>query len=355
MIIMKSPILLVALFVFSAWTAGCDEKAANEHGLMGSEPSSTGSDAAFLPDEYQDIGAPISAADMRVDGTDSLPADAAEMQDSLLPEEYCETTVDMFCEFYLRCDRMAAESMDDCREVFLETCNERYEPIYTALVEAGRLSLSRAGTASCRAHLRSVECDRQVFDLDDGCKDMWVGSGGEGAPCSIGIESFVCGPALSCEIGSNLCGECRTSAFLGKRCAGNADCIGDYVCIDGRCTPRGRPGDACEESRQCAVGTRCEDSVCRSFIRARLGEPCDQIRRCPYRSVCSGGVCVKTSALGESCTPNVGCMSGFCDEVCRPLKSIGTPCESAMECRHGRCTEGECGPTISACLTPSSD
>ena len=247
---------------------------------------------------------------------------------------------------------MAVDSMDECREVFLETCNERYEPIYVALVDAGLLSLSSEGTESCKEHLRSVECDRQVFDLDEGCSQMWIGAGGEGAPCSVGIESFVCGPALSCEIGPSLCGECRTSAFLGKRCVNDPDCIGDYICIDGECAPRGRPGDDCEESSQCAVGTRCDENVCRSFIRARVGEPCDQIRRCPYRSVCSGGVCVKTHALGEPCTPNVGCMSGFCDEVCQPLKPIGAPCQFAMECRHARCTDGRCGPSVSECLTP---
>ncbi len=351
MISLKWPSCLIALLIFATWATGCDDQPSNDLGMTSPEAPLTDSETDSSPGDALDMSSQ-STADMRVELTDASNVDATEEQDTLPAEEYCERTVDMFCQFYLRCDRMAVESIEECREVFLETCNERYEPIYMALVEAGRLSLSSEGTESCRAHLDAVECHRQVFDLDDGCSQMWVGTGGEGAPCSVGIESFVCGPALSCAISPDLCGECRTSAFTGKRCVDNPDCIGDYVCIEGRCAPRGRPGDDCEESSQCAVGTRCEEGVCRSFTRAMVGEPCDQIRRCPYRSVCSGGVCVKTSALGEPCTPNIGCMSGFCDEVCRPLKAIGEPCEFAMECRHARCTEGQCGPKISACLTP---
>ena len=50
---------------------------------------------------------------------------------------YCERLVGPFCDFYLRCGRMAASTAAECREVFLETCNLRYEPQYGALVAAG--------------------------------------------------------------------------------------------------------------------------------------------------------------------------------------------------------------------------
>ena len=52
--------------------------------------------------------------------------------------DYCESIVDFFCPFYLRCGRIAESDLASCRQTFLETCNAVYEPRYVALEAAER-------------------------------------------------------------------------------------------------------------------------------------------------------------------------------------------------------------------------
>ena len=280
------------------------------------------------------------------DGFDTAPTT------EISAETYCESTVEMFCGFYLRCNRMAASSFDECREIFLETCNQRYEPSYIALASVGLLTLSEQGIRNCETHLANVDCNAQVFDLDGGCSGVWQGSGQETGRCSYGIESFVCAPGFSCELDTTLCGQCERTSQSGDSCANNQPCRGSFFCAGGLCQPRGLPGAPCLELGHCVVGSRCESNVCKAPIRVGLGEACDQIRRCPYKSQCVGNICQETARLNEPCQLSVGCMSGYCDEVCRAFKSVGEPCTRNSECAINRCTDGRCGPSTSACLIP---
>ena len=55
---------------------------------------------------------------------------------TLPPDQYCEETVDAFCDFYLRCGRMDVDTVEQCRSLFLESCNAKYEQRYADLVNA---------------------------------------------------------------------------------------------------------------------------------------------------------------------------------------------------------------------------
>ena len=79
-------------------------------------------------------GRMVTATPMMDETPTPMAPSQSAVADELDPTNYCETTVDMFCSFYLRCGRIAADSSEDCRQVFLETCNERFEPIYVSLV-----------------------------------------------------------------------------------------------------------------------------------------------------------------------------------------------------------------------------
>jgi hypothetical protein len=222
--------------------------------------------------------------------------------------EYCETTAEMFCDFYLRCERMAAADMDECRAVFLESCNSTYEPHYTALEARGMLTLSEPGIEACEVHLAEVACEDHIFDLDGGCSEMWIGQVEEGGACSIGIESFVCEPGLECTLGLDLCGTCT-------------------------------PDDG-------------EPPPTPSWTLVGVGEACDMERRCPYRAACLEGQCVQTPLQGEACSETLPCATGFCDAgTCAPLRADGTPCTASSECVSGACgEEGTCGELPGVCF-----
>ena len=286
-----------------------------------------------------DIDPPLDA------GTAPVDAGAAP----LLASDYCETIVDFFCPYYLRCGRMDVSDLESCRAVFLETCNERYEPRYVALAELGLLSLDRAGVQACQAHLESVDCPAQIRDLDGPCGQMWVGTAPEGASCSYDLESLVCAPGTECVVGLDLCGECRAVAAPGDSCA-ELPCGVGATCIDDICVARGLHGDRCDDDTPCTIGASCEAGVCAGPTFVRPPQACDRQRRCAYKSVCSDGQCRPTALLGEPCEPAVGCASGRCvGGVCAPLGRLGDACEFALDCQSATCVDNVCVASTGRC------
>lgn len=265
--------------------------------------------------------------------------------------DYCEATVELFCPYYLRCGRMAVDTLEACRATFLESCNARYEPIYAALAERGALSLSRAGIERCRAHLEAVSCEAQIFDLDGGCDAVWVGEVGLDGACAPGIESFVCEAGTTCLIGLDFCGRCVPLAAPGEACDLERRCPEDGLCVEGACVARAAVGEGCDAERRCRLGADCVEGTCRAPAIVALGERCDQAHRCPYRAACVGGVCRQMALLGEPCG-QAGCASGSCQGgVCVALSDPGAACERHDACRSGRCEEGgRCASLINACL-----
>ncbi|MFT7622538.1 MAG: hypothetical protein ACI9WU_001711, partial [Myxococcota bacterium] len=72
------------------------------------------------------------------------------LPDAVPAVEYCERGADVFCDFYVRCGRMAAPDVATCHSTFVQACNARFEPIYVALEQRGLLTLSPAGLAACK-------------------------------------------------------------------------------------------------------------------------------------------------------------------------------------------------------------
>lgn len=267
---------------------------------------------------------------------------------------YCESIVDFFCPYYLRCGRMAAASVDECRAAFLPACNARFEPSYVALAAEGLLQLSRAGLDACAAHLDDVACEQQLLDLDGPCATMWKGSQPAGAACGFDIESFVCAPGTACALDLTFCGTCQTIVDDGARCdVGELTCARESACVDGDCAPRARVGESCAGGERCVLGAVCNsDALCAGPSYVGLGDACDFASRCPFRAECLQGQCRLAVAVGDACGATIPCDSGgFCSGgVCIELVAQGGACDQGAQCQTGVCAEGRCSVTPGACF-----
>lgn len=278
------------------------------------------------------------------------PAPERAPQQTTSARAYCELMAAPFCDYYLRCGRMAVDDLAGCRAAFADACEHRYEPYYAALAESGRLALSVDGMGACAAHLREVACEDQLGDLDGACGEMWVGLAAEGAACGPGIDSLVCEAGTSCVLDLSFCGTCEATVPVGAAC-GEARCADGASCVGGTCVADARPGEPCDEAQPCAIGTWCEEGLCVAPEIVGAGEACDQRRRCAYKAACVGGTCVETGLLGEPCSREVPCASGWCDGgTCAPAGEGGAACSGPVECLSGRCQGGSCAPLPGACF-----
>lgn len=282
--------------------------------------------------------------------------DAEEPSGPPRASEYCERVEAFFCDFYLRCGRMAGvTTVEECRAVFREQCNARYEQRYVGLEAAGLLELSAEGIAACRDHLESVSCEEQIRDLDGACGAMWVGKQPAGGRCSYDVESLVCEPGTACTLGLDFCGECRPAIEDGGACGEASSepvsCGPNASCVGGVCKARIPVGQPCGEGDLCVLGASCTNGVCRGPTYVGLGESCDQVRRCPYKSHCEGGVCVEDVLLGESCR-DADCSSGWCssEETCEALLPAGAACVSSLQCASMLCYDGRCRDLPGPCF-----
>jgi hypothetical protein len=272
------------------------------------------------------------------------------VSDVVPASQYCEESAAFFCDFYLRCGRLAAADPDECRRVFLESCGAKYEPRYVLLEGAGKLALSRAGLDACRDHLAAVACDDQLTDLDGPCGALWVGTGAIDAPCGLDLESLVCAPGLRCRLDLSFCGKCVREAGVGEACDGASMCRPGSRCVSGKCVERGRPGEACAESSECVIGAACSGGVCVGPARAAENGSCARGERCPYRTACVSGRCQRQALLGEACG-EAGCATGRCvGGACVALLPAGEACERSSKCATGPCLDGRCGTTPGSCF-----
>ena len=327
---------LLALVLSTSLALAC---ATSEDAAAPANEGDAGTVSADAGGERSDGG----AADARAAGT--IPA-----------ADYCETIATPFCAFYMRCGRMVAADETECRKIFLETCNAKFEPRYVDLEEAGLLALSSAGAAACADHLAAVTCAEQASDLDGPCARMWTGTQAVGKPCGLDVESFVCGAGATCILGLDFCGTCEAASPRGGPCeTGKARCSAEDACVAGTCVARSMAGQPCSDTKPCLAGAACTAGTCVAPSVVGEGEACDSKRRCAYRAVCDGasGKCVRAALLGEPCASSRGCVSGRCDVGrCVSLRADGETCATNSDCSSAQCTAKVCTPLPTACIRP---
>jgi hypothetical protein len=288
-------------------------------------------------------------------GVDAGPAGAVD------PTTYCESIVDFYCPFYLRCGRMAVADVAACKPVFLAACNARFEPTFVSLAKAGLLELSKDGIQQCKDSLATVSCDQQIGDLDGACANMWVGQEPASAKCGFDIESLVCQPGTTCLLDVSLCGTCEPAlpdgsscSAVGAVCATTSECNATMQL----CQPLKKPGEACGGDDHCVLGATCTNQICVGPSYVGPAASCDFSDRCEFDTSCvpndaNVDVCVQNAALGEACSATRPCDSAFCDGTkCVALTAQGGACTVSGQCQTGSCVGGSCSKVPSACFSP---
>jgi hypothetical protein len=313
-------------------------------GTSSSGDRTTGVSVSSSSDAASDTMAPDVPESEPDTDTDAEPPGASD---------YCESIVDSFCEFYLRCGRMDVDSVEACRDPFLESCNAVFEPQYAALEAAGLLSLSARGLAACEAHLADVACEQQVFELAGPCSGLWEGTQAAGQPCGLDVEFYVCEPSAACTIGLDFCGTCETVLEPRDDCSvEGVTCGPDGFCDDGACRDRVPNGGACSREDRCMAGSACIDATCQGPSFVGEGDACDSTRRCPYLTTCIGGVCSPTARIGEACSAATPCDAGTCEAgTCVAPRDDGEACDGNGGCSSGMCIDGTCAPRPSGCIS----
>lgn len=325
--------------------AACGDTAGTADAVGAATDASAVTDAS----EATDIAA-TSESDADASVSEADAADAT----GLAASAYCESIVASFCDYYLRCGRMAVPDLAACRATFLETCNARYEPLWRALADDHLLELSADGLATCEGHLATVACERQIFDLDGGCAGVWRGLVPAGGACGPGLESFVCEPGTTCVLGLDFCGTCRPLAGPDEACDLDHRCPPTATCTAGSCQARALPGDRCDADHPCVLGADCASGTCRADAIVEVGDACDATHACQYKAACvttaNGARCVGTALIGEACGDEVGCASGACiGGACAPLGGADATCDGPAACESGRCSDGTCAPIRFGC------
>ncbi|GMU63459.1 MAG: hypothetical protein AMXMBFR34_52220 [Myxococcaceae bacterium] len=175
------------------------------------------------------------------------------------------------------------------------------------------------------------------------------------------------GCAAACDVCSVDAGVCVVRSAAGVPCATSGECLEGLECGPGaRCVPRPRRGEPCVPS---GVGGNCLylDDVCErrdggavcsryAVLGERCGAvPCATGAYCPRASQQEQGVCTPLPRAGERCGSTSllsstcegeafcdmeGCLPG--EGLCRPLRAVGQPCRSDIQCELGACVEDRC-------------
>ncbi len=175
-----------------------------------------------------------------------------------------------FCDYYSSDIAVCAEAADAGESCGLTECKPG---LYCAYELGDR----------CEPYAKLGEAcvDRRC---DDGlsCDGVCQGPAPEGESCASRpcVEASVCDYARNlcvapppvdapcidgrCEVGA-VCdfdtGTCRAAAAVGEPCTGHAQCDTRY-CPAGRCAELPGIGESCQGTLTCAVGARCDGSVC---------------------------------------------------------------------------------------------
>lgn len=221
--------------------------------------------------------------------------------------------VKAFCG-YLRTTGTDAES-DRAQSAMRVSCvNE-----LVGLLNEGSVHVSRAGWATCEAHLKTLvgPLDHRIRDAF-ACAGVFVPQLGAGKPCA---SRLVCTADLYCDdFGAHACA---------PRLAAGATCVETLT------------GNPCARGLYCSPGPDGSPTHKTCVALPKSGERC--AGPCEAPSFCIGHVCrARLGDRGETCWGDRSCGTGlFCEfptGTCMARREAGSRCDISSECASGACT-----------------
>lgn len=212
-----------------------------------------------------------------------------------------------------------------------------------------------------------------VCNGNKGCDPFGACKSDNGQPCTSGGEcvSGQCFDGVCCNaVCSGTCKSCSIAGAVGTcsnvaaglddtngvpACSGvNQSCDGNGVC-------KKENGQTCTATTDCLSGI-CVDGVCCNAVCTGTCVSCaiagslgtctntangqDDVGTCSGMDISCDGAGACKSEIGNACSNNAGCLSGFCvDGFCCNTACTGS-CQACSQLLQGQGTNGTCGPIV---------
>lgn len=263
-------------------------------------------------------------------------------------DEGCAAFARALCDKQIQCSAYVAKvyssSVDTCYELLKNDC--------TLSGSAKGSTFTDQKAAACAQRYAAASCD-DALTANVGADCHPPGTLPDGSACGA---DFQC-TSLACDVTSGGCGKCVPRAKLDEACTDYCDF--GLQCVQGKCAPFRKQGEACDLTASCqptlaclqgscapamigascgapyecsfSAAQYCEENTltCRgfSFTTVKVGEACglgtDTTYRCPPNSYCKMpspgalfGICTARPKAGEACvqlSDGNGGTVGLCD------------------------------------------
>ena len=249
----------------------------------------------------------------------------------------CNANNDEACDEGLRCvfgkcqaPISAGESCDNDND----DCQEGLTCVHGKCVHPSRVGDECDDASDCEG--ATVDCS----PVDGRC-------GGESATCPLNDDAH-CIPNMHC-----IMGECDSLVNRGGDCAENKDCASS-VCVFGSCTIKSSVSRSCDETADCMSPLACSnfDEICGGSGAVCLD---NNDANCAGNYRCVNGTCAILQSTGSPCVENLDCASSVCiAQTCRSQPSErGGPCDVGQksDCDNGLdCGQDSlCGGNLAVC------
>jgi len=117
--------------------------------------------------------------------------------------------------------------------------------------------------------------------------------------------------------------------------SGGTSCDDTNVCASGHCDKNGVCQTACTDNSECAASEACFSVVtyCDAEFKNCVPEESSELTHIHFNSDGSPGYCYNNGDIGDACSINEGCKSGFCNgSVCI---QFARKCLTASDCEEG--------------------
>ena len=306
--------------------------------------------------------------------------------------------VNFYLGSYVSPDNCAPRLMDAVRRSSMVLAGAGpFESIGTAIPNLGALdeavadergSIDPAALEACVAYLGEQPCNAPEEEpVDpDACvrlepveddlpcdpRKLFIGTQGEGDPCTSNGPSFECAPELICVTNPMLGveGRCVRPGGEGDICFADVECGEDLYCsqVDGTCQLFRKEGEACAFSDRESLApspetlfVRCEPELSCDPVTDTCVAPCDRGARCSFDQECDAeleltcivGRCDLPRADTLPCGEDDDCEEGLrcatdpedpTETVCQPRLDVGEDCSW-----HEECASGYCDPATDLC------